>query len=118
LVVYEKGQLVYRWNPEGSTPPQSAPIYMSPETAAGYVIHRVEPTYPDTARQRQIAGSVVLDAIIGRDGLVRELKDVSGNPQLVEAALSAVRQWKFKPYSPAGTPVEFRTSITLDFTLP
>jgi protein TonB len=61
---------------------------------------------------------VVLDAVVGKDGAVQELKAISGDTQLTRAAMEAVRQWRFRPYRPNGSPVAFRTEITLNFTLP
>jgi protein TonB len=61
---------------------------------------------------------VVMNAFVGSDGSVRELKVISGNPQLVEAATDAVRQWRFQPHHFKGKPADFETRITVNFSLP
>lgn len=81
-------------------------------------MQRVEPVYPEAAREEHIQGQVLLDAIIGKDGTVQELKAISGDPQLAAAAADAVRQWHFLPFLKAGQPAEFQTQITVDFKLP
>jgi protein TonB len=74
--------------------------------------------YPNAAKQQGIEGPVELEAVIGKDGTVREVKPVSGDALLSAAAADAVRQWQFKPYAPEGSPVEFRTALKLNFSLP
>lgn len=118
LVVYEKGRVVYQWSPKASTARTTAPVFLSPEVASTYIVQRFEPAYPESAKQQGVEGSVVLDAVVGTDGTVRELKDVSGDQQLAAAAVDAVKRWQFKPYEREGVPVEFRTLITLNFALP
>jgi protein TonB len=61
---------------------------------------------------------VVLKAFIGRDGAVQELQVVSGPAELRQAALDAVRQWRFKPYYLNGVPRDVETNIIVNFTLP
>jgi TonB family protein len=94
------------------------PVSLSPDTANTYLLQRVEPQYPDEAKQQGIQGSVVLDAVIGADGTVRGLNPISGNPRLRSAAIEAVQQWHYKPYVVNGTPVDFETTVTINFTLP
>src|SRR5882762_855378 len=73
---------------------------------------RIEPRYPVIAKQTKTEGTVVLHAIISRDGRITALEVVSGHPLLVQAALDAVRQWRYRPTYLAGEPVEVETSIT------
>ena len=79
---------------------------------------RVEPAYPEEAKQQHIHGPVVLNALVGVDGSVRKVEVISGNPLLVNAAADAVRQWRFRPHNLKGRPVEFETRITVNFQLP
>jgi protein TonB len=65
----------------------------------------------------KVQGSVVLDAVIGRDGTIQTLKIVSGPTILANAAMEAVRQWRFKPYLQAGEAVETEARITVNFTI-
>jgi protein TonB len=59
----------------------------------------------------------MLQAVIGKDGAVRGLRVMSGHPMLIEAAIEAVKQWRYKPYSLNGEPVEVDTRISVNFTL-
>jgi len=81
------------------------------------LINRVVPQYPPLAKSTRIQGQVVLSAVIGTDGAIKELKAVSGHPLLVPAALAAVKQWRYKPLILDGDPVEVDTTITVNFTL-
>jgi TonB family protein len=76
------------------------------------------PIYPATAKAARIEGSVLLDATISGDGAVEEVTAISGSPLLEAAAVKAVRTWRYKPYLINGQPVELRTRIKLDFSLP
>jgi protein TonB len=77
----------------------------------------VQPSYPPLARQARIQGTVVLQAIIGKDGSIEHLRAVSGHPMLIPSAIDAVSQWKYKPYLLNGEPVEVDTQVTVNFTL-
>jgi len=88
------------------------------EVAEGSLVHRVEPDYPEEARQQWIQGAVVLDVRAGRDGTVQEVKLVSGQTVLADAAIAAVKQWRFKPRVVKGQAVEMQTRVTLNFRLP
>ncbi len=83
----------------------------------GNLIHRVQPVYPALARQARIQGQVVLQAIISRDGAIENLQVLHGHPMLVQAALDAVRQWRYRPYVLNGEPVEVETQVTVNFIL-
>lgn len=78
----------------------------------------VQPLYPDTARDRHIEGTVVLSAVVTRDGTVKGLKPVTGDPLLLKAAESAVRNWVYSPYRINGEPVDVDTEIVIRFSLP
>ena len=82
------------------------------------VIHRVHPNYPKQARARKLKGTVVLQAIINKQGKVDSLQLVSGDALLAQAAADAVKQWRYKPYWHNGEPAEFQTHVTVDFKLP
>jgi protein TonB len=90
---------------------------VSQGVSQGLLIHQVKPTYPPLARQARIQGTVVLQAVIGKDGSIQNLKVVSGHPMLAPAALEAVKQWRYKPYFLNGEPVEVDTTINVNFTL-
>ena len=84
---------------------------------AAKLVNRVQPVYPPLARQTRISGTVKLHAIIGKSGNVEQLQVVSGHPLLVQAALDAVRQWRYQPTLLNGEPVEVDTEIDVIFSL-
>jgi protein TonB len=84
---------------------------------AAMLVNRVQPVYPPLARQTRISGTVRLHAIIGKDGSVQQLEVLSGHPLLVQAALDAVRQWRYRPTLLNGEPVEVDTTIDVIFSL-
>jgi TonB family protein len=106
LVVTQNGKVIYR-SPEGAG-----------EASASRLIHSVEPLYPPDAKAQHLEGLVTLDVQIGGEGAVHNIAVVEGNPALADAAVQAVRQWRYRPYSVDGRPVEMLTRITIRFTLP
>ena len=87
-------------------------VRVSSGVAQGLLIREVKPEYPSLARQARIQGSVILQALIGKDGSVQNLRVISGHPMLVQAAMEAV-----KPYYLNGEPVEVETQVNVNFTL-
>ena len=83
----------------------------------GLLVHQVKPEYPPAARAAHIQGMVVLHAIIGKDGAVKQVQVVSGSPMLASAAENAVKQWRYKPYVLNGQPVEVDTTVNVNFTM-
>jgi periplasmic protein TonB len=83
----------------------------------GQILRRVEPLYPPLARTARIQGPVVLHALISREGTIEQLQVLSGHPMLNQAALDAVKQWRFRPYILNGQPIEVETEITVNFIL-
>jgi TonB family protein len=77
----------------------------------------VESSYPALARQMNVQGSVLIQAFVGADGGIRDLRVLSGPAILVSAALEAARQWRFKPYIQNGQPVETQAKITVNFNI-
>jgi TonB family protein len=101
-----------------STPGTSAKqVQVGQTVSQGLLIYQVSPTYPPAARQARVQGTVVLQAVIGKDGSVEELQVFSGHPLLIQAAMDAVKQWRYKPYVLMGEPVEVQTTINVNFTL-
>jgi len=100
-------------------PPKAAPsrIKQGGNVTAASIINQTRPVYPALARQARIQGNVVLHAIIDKEGKVAELQVVSGHPLLVQSALDAVRQWRYKPTLLNGDPVEVDTTINVTFTM-
>jgi protein TonB len=102
-----------------AVPKVAAPqrVRVSAGVTQGMVLHKVQPTYPPLARTARVQGSVILAAIIGKDGTIQNLHVISGHPLLTQAALDAVRQWRYRPYILNGEPVEVDTQVTVNFTL-
>jgi len=74
-------------------------------------------SYPLLGQHTRVQGSVVLQAVVGVDGTIENLRVVSGPSILAAAAQQAVRQWRFKPYLQNGQPVETKTTITVNFSI-
>ena len=98
-------------------PPVPPRIRVASRVVEGNLIHEVTPEYPPEAGRSRIQGTVVLLAVIGRDGSVQDLRVKSGLPVLAQAAMDAVKQWRYRPYLLNGEPVEVDTQITINFTL-
>jgi len=92
-------------------------VRVSQGVSQGLLVRRVQPNYPPLARQARIQGTVVLRAMISKDGSIENLTLVSGHPMLAPAAIDAVKQWKYKPYLLNGEPVEVDTEVLVNFTL-
>ena len=82
------------------------------------VVHRVHPNYPKQAHARKLHGTVVLQAVINKQGKVDSLQLVSGDPLLAQAAADAVKQWRYKPYWHNGEAADFQTRVTVEFKQP
>jgi periplasmic protein TonB len=94
------------------------PVGLSADLSEKLLIQKVQPVYPDQAVRAGLQGLVVLQAAIGKDGLVHDLKLISGSWLLGQAACQAVRQWRYKPYFMNGHAVNAQTVVTVDFKLP
>jgi len=81
------------------------------------ILKTMPPVYPPDARLARIQGSVLLGLEVTADGRVVNVHVVRGHPMLVDSALNAVKQWRFKPYTVNGQPVNMQTSVTINFTL-
>jgi TonB family protein len=92
-------------------------IRVSSGVMQGLLIHKVEPTYPSQALHDRVQGSVILRALISKEGTIEDLQVISGDPLLTGAAIDAVKQWRYRPYILNGDPVEIDTTIIVNFTL-
>jgi TonB family protein len=96
----------------------SMSLRTSEGVTGGTLRHRVTPTYPSQARLQRVEGPVTLDAVVGEDGNVHDVKVLSGNPILAIAAKQAVQQWRYEPFQLNGKPVPIHTKVTIQFKLP
>ena len=100
--------------------PKAVPqkLRISQGVSQGLLIKRVTPRYPQNALSMRIQGTVQLEATIDKEGNVRNIRALNGDPILARAATEAVQQWRYKPYYLDGQPVEIQTQITVNLKLP
>jgi TonB family protein len=79
------------------------------------VVHKAAPEYPAEAERKGIHGDVVLNALVGKDGRVKSVEKISGNPILAKAAMAAVRRWVYRPMLIHGEPVDVHLMVTISF---
>jgi len=96
-------------------PAASKPAFRTSSMLQGSLVRRVDPVYPPLARSARVQGQVVLAAIISKAGTIQHLQVLSGHPMLVNAALEAVTQWRYRPYVLNGEVIEVETQITVNF---
>lgn len=128
LVVTQDGKVIYRLpaakptsvanNAAGAAGATQEEGFSTSRLIPSRLIHRVEPQYPAEALAQKIQGLVTLEVQIGTEGAVHNIAVVDGNPMLAEAAVEAVRQWRYRPYTANGRPVEMQTRVRIRFTLP
>jgi periplasmic protein TonB len=90
---------------------------VSSGVAAGQLIVPIRPVYPIIALQARVQGTVVVDAVIGKDGRIASLRALSGSPLLIPSALEAIRHARYRPWTLNGQPVEVETTIHIVFSL-
>ncbi len=88
-----------------------------PDIADQHLKQKQEPVYPTKALDMQLQGDVLLDVLVGKNGKVKDVHLVSGNPILARAATDAVRHWRYAPFTSQGAGVETRTAVTVSFVL-
>jgi protein TonB len=93
-------------------------LRVSQGVSQGLVVKRVQPVYPEHAKQMRIQGPVLLEATVSKTGDIANVKVLSGDAILARAATDAVRQWKYRPYFLDGEAVDIQTQITVNFKLP
>jgi protein TonB len=92
-------------------------VRVSQGVSVGLLEKRVEPVYPMIAVRARIQGTVELRAVIAKDGHIENLQLIHGHPLLVESAMDAVRQWRYRPYMLSGEPMEVETTVLVNFHL-
>ena len=100
--------------PKAATPNR---IKVGGAVQAASLVKKVTPEYPPIAKTAHVQGTVVLRAIIAKDGSVEQLQFVSGPPLLMASAMSAVKEWKYKPTELNGQPVEVDTTVQVVFSM-
>jgi TonB family protein len=102
----------------GTSPPTSGRVRVSAGVSQALLVSRVQPEYPEIARNDHIQGTVVLKTMIDTNGDVEDVTVISGDPLLAPAAVDAVKHWKYKPYLLNGHAMKVETQVTLAFQLP
>ncbi|HSZ61274.1 MAG TPA: TonB family protein [Terriglobales bacterium] len=101
-----------------SAQPVSEPIALTEDAARALLVHAVDPVYPPAGVAQKLHGAVVLQTVIGRDGNVEDVKIVRGYFVLGRAAIAAVKQWRFQPYTINGRAASTQTTLTINFSSP
>lgn len=109
------------WNELESQIPGNQPAIQAPATTVPaevmerLVTHKIDPIYPEAAREAKRQGVVALDVVVGTDGAVVDVRPISGPDELAPAAVEAVKWWRFQPYRLNGQAVQVKTTLAVDF---
>lgn len=103
--------------PTPAPPPQTGPLPVGGRIKEPTKIRHVPPAYPPIAQQARVEGIVIVEAVIGVDGRVKQARVLRSKPLLDDAALEAVRQWVFTPTTLNGVPVPVIMTVTVNFKL-
>ena len=103
----------------GQFVPRPDRIRVGGNVQAANLVRKVTPLYPATAKLDHVEGTVIMTAVISKEGNVLSLEQVNKlvDPRLAEAAMEAVKQWQYKPTLLNGQPIEVITQIDVNFTL-
>ena len=108
------GGVNFAANPNGSAPKM---VTIAGGIAQGMLLERTAPEYPAVAKAARVSGTVVLQATISKTGAIENLRVISGPPLLQDAAMDAVKTWRYRPYLLNGEPVEVETTVNVVFAL-
>ena len=103
--------------PQEAPPPPARVVRVGGNIRAPKLVHDVKPVYPDLALQARVTAMVILEAHVGTDGRVHSVRVLRGHPVFDQAAIDAVRQWRYQPLLLNGLPTEFILTVTLNFKL-
>lgn len=96
----------------------SGQVSVDEAVAVGRLVKKVIPVYPQDAKDARVSGTVILDAIIGTDGRIHDLRVKEAPwPSLAASALFSVSRWEYKPYLLNGQPVEVQTTVNVIYSL-
>lgn len=90
-------------------------MQVPPEVMEKLLVHRVEPVYPPEAKKERLDGVIAIDIVIGRDGSVLSMHPLNGPDMLADAAMDALRWWRFEPYRVNGEPAIVETTLAVEF---
>jgi protein TonB len=92
-------------------------VNISAGVSQGMLLSRTQPIYPPIAKAARVSGTVVLQATISKTGQIENLRVIDGPAMLRQAALDAVKSWRYRPYLLNNEPVEVDTTVNVIFTL-
>ncbi len=126
LLIVGGAILLWRWNrgwhqlesglpAAGTSREQKAPVRVAADEIQKLLVHRVEPAYPQEAREQGLQGIIAVDIVVGPDGSVRSAKALNGPDVLARAATDALRWWKFQPYREKGDAVTVESTVAVEF---
>jgi TonB family protein len=118
VLIMTPAQLLPISTPPPPIPQISEPVSLTEDAARALAVHTVDAAYPREAMAQKLHGTVVLQALVGRDGTVQDVKIARGYFLLGRAAVLALKQWRFRPYTFNNAPVSFKTQITMSFSSP
>ena len=93
-------------------------LTVPPDAMQRRIRHKAAPEYPEAARRAGVEGTVLLNAVVSPDGGVTQVRFVRGPEALSQAAIDAVRWWRYEPYIVNGQPATVETTVAVDFRLP
>jgi TonB family protein len=100
---------------EKTAEPERPQAQVPAEVMEKLVTHRVDPEYPPAARPAKLQGVIVLDVVVGRDGSVMDVRALNGPEVLAQAAMDALRWWRFEPYRVDGKAMVVETKVAMEF---
>ena len=103
--------------PSQPTPSETGRIQVPSAEMGKLLVKRIPPEYPAKARSKGIEGTVMLRAVVSKNGDVVDVTVISGDPELSKAAIKAAKKWKYHPYLVGGEPTEVETTIQMNFQL-
>jgi protein TonB len=101
----------------GNAPPPAAPVRVGGDIKRPEIVKKVDPVYPPIAKAARVAGMVIIEATIARDGTIKNAKVIRSVPMLDQAALDAVNQWRYTPTLLNNQPVEVIMSVNVTFAI-
>lgn len=102
----------------GAEPPSPPPVVrVGGKIHPPKLVHRVDPEYPPLAIQARVSTLIILEAQVGVDGRVKSVRVLRGHPLFDDAAMAAVKQWRYQPLLLNGLPIEFILTVTVTFRL-
>lgn len=93
-------------------------VQVPAEVMQKLILHRVEPVYPQEARKQNLQGVIAVNIVVGPDGAVVKMRALNGPDVLANAAMDALRWWKFEPYRVNGEPAAVETTVAIEFKRP